>query len=200
MDAKLSFIYGVMSSGKTLKLLATAHDFDTKRIPILVIKPSVDNRDSETKVVARIGLERKCIPIEPTINLFKMVDDINHMRLAEGDVPIKHLLVDECQFLTEEQIDQLSNIVDYLGIDVKCYGLRTDFMSNIFPASKRLFEISDKIEEIESLCDCGNKASINARFDENGRIITTGGQILIGGNDKYRPICRKCWKKLLNEK
>ena len=110
------------------------------------------------------------------------------------------VLVDECQFLTEEQVDQLSDIVDYMGVNVLCYGLSTDFKSHLFPASKRLFEIADSIEEVKSSCECGKKALINARFDENGNIITEGSQILVGGNEMYKPLCRKCWKDKIREK
>ena len=169
--AKLHFIYSVMNSGKSLRLLSTAHDFDEKNIPILVIKPSIDTRDGVDIIKSRAGLEG-----------------------------IKWVLVDECQFLTEEQVDQLSDIVDFLNINVICYGLRTDFKSKLFPASKRLLELADGIEEIKSSCQCGNKASINARFNSEGKIITEGNQILVGGDDLYHAMCRKCWKKIIMEK
>ena len=109
-------------------------------------------------------------------------------------------MVDECQFLTEEQVDQLSDIVDYLDVNVICYGLRTDFKSKLFPASKRLFELADDIEEVKTSCDCGERASINARFNNEGKIITEGSQILVGGDDLYHAICRKDWKELIRKK
>jgi len=198
--AKLYYHYGVMGSSKSLRLLASAHDFDEKNIPIIVLKPSADTRDGENVVKSRAGLERECISIEPTINIFEVVNEFNHIRMATNEEMIKWILVDECQFLTEEQVDQLSDIVDFLGVNVMCYGLRTDFKSKLFPASKRLFELADEIEEIKTSCTCGDKASINARFSPEGRIITEGSQILVGGDDLYHAICRKDWKKLIREK
>lgn len=198
--AKLYYYYGVMGSSKSLRLLATAHDFDEKNIPILVLKPSADTRDGENVVKSRAGLERGCISVEPTLNIFETVNEFNHIRMATNGEELSWILVDECQFLTEEQIDQLSDIVDYLGINVMCYGLRTDFKSKLFPASKRLFELADEIEEIKTSCRCGGKASINARFSSDGTIITEGSQILVGGDDLYHAICRKDWKELIRNK
>jgi len=198
--AKLFFYYGVMGSSKSLRLLATAHDFDEKNIPIIVFKPSADTRDGLDKVKSRAGLERDCISIDGNINLYELVDDFTHVLMATQGKEVKWILVDECQFLEEEQVDQLSDIVDYLGINVMCFGLRTDFKSKLFPASKRLFELADDIEEIKTTCECGKKASINARFSEDGTIITEGSQILVGGDDLYHAVCRKEWKDLIRKK
>lgn len=198
--AKLFFYYGVMGSSKSLRLLATAHDFDEKDIPIIVFKPSADTRDGLDKVKSRAGLERDCISIDGNINLYELVDDFTHVLMATQGKEVKWILVDECQFLDEEQVDQLSDIVDYLGINVMCFGLRTDFKSKLFPASKRLFELADDIEEIKTTCECGKKASINARFSEDGTIITEGSQILVGGDDLYHAVCRKEWKDLIRKK
>lgn len=198
--AKLHFIYSVMNSGKSLRLLSTAHDFDEKNIPILVIKPSIDTRDGVDIIKSRAGLERKCLSVDSNVNLYELIDKFNKIKMATFEEGIKWVLVDECQFLTEEQVDQLSDIVDFLNINVICYGLRTDFKSKLFPASKRLLELADGIEEIKSSCQCGNKASINARFNSEGKIITEGNQILVGGDDLYHAMCRKCWKKIIMEK
>lgn len=195
MSAKLRFIHGVMGSSKSLRLLSTAHDFSEKNIPFLIFKPTIDTRDGEGKVSSRAGLERECIMIDATVNLFKVINDFNHIKMANLEPQLKWILVDESQFLTEEQVDQLSEVVDLLNIDVICYGLRTDFKSKSFPASKRLFELSDDIEEIKTMCRCGRRASINARFDSDDNIITEGNQVLVGGDDLYKPICRKCWKE-----
>lgn len=193
--AKLFYYYGVMGSSKSLRLLATAHDFDEKGIPIMVMKPSADTRDDKETVSSRAGLSRPCISIDTSINLYKAVNETNHVKMALQGEPIKWILVDECQFLTEEQVEQLSDIVDFLGINVMCYGLRTDFKSRLFPSSKRLFELADDIEEIKTTCKCGKKASINARISSDGNVITEGNQILIGGDDIYRSMCRKDWKE-----
>lgn len=196
---KLYYYYGVMGSSKSLRLLATAHDFDEKGIPILVIKPSADTRDGKNLVKSRAGLERECISIDPDVNIFDVVNEYIRISMATQSSGLKWILVDECQFLTEEQVDQLSDIVDFLDINVICYGLRTDFKSKLFPASKRLFELADDIEEIKTSCNCGERASINARFNKDGKIITEGSQILVGGDDLYHAICRKDWKKLIRE-
>lgn len=198
--AKLRFISGVMGSSKSLRLLVTAHDLDEKDIPILVIKPSIDTRDGTDVVKSRVGLERECVSVDSTLNIFNVVNDMLHMMMVRMERPIEWILVDECQFLTEEQVDQLSDIVDYLNIEVICYGLKTDFRSKLFPASKRLLEISDSHEELKTLCDCGKKASINARVRPDGSVITDGNQILVGGDDVYKAMCRKCWKEKIKEK
>ena len=190
-----------MGSSKSLRLLALAHSFDEKGIPILVLKPSAETRDGVGIVKSRAGLERKCISIEPDINIYDVVNELVELReKTDSDKKLKWILVDECQFLTEKQIDRLSDIVDYLKIDVICYGLRTDFKSKLFPATKRLFELADEIEEVKASCDCGKRASINARFNSDGELITNGSQILVGGDDLYHAICRKCWKSLIKDK
>jgi thymidine kinase len=197
--AKLIFNFGPMNSRKSLDLLATAYNFEEKDIPFLALKSSLDTRD-EGVIKSRAGLERKCTLVTPEINIYEVVKQYNNILIVQGDKPLKWILVDECQFLTEDQVDQLSDIVDYLDITVMCYGLRTDFKSHLFPASKRLFEIADTIEEIKSSCECGKKAMINARFDSEGNILTEGSQILVGGDDIYKPLCRKCWKDKIRKK
>lgn len=183
-----------MSSGKTLKLLSTAYNFEENNVQIMVLKPSLDTRDGEGIIRSRAGIERKCVMIDKDVNLYRAIKAYKNVLDAQFE-KLKWVLIDECQFLTEEQIDQLSDVVDFLDINVMCFGLRTDFQSKLFPGSKRLFEIADDVEEIKSTCQCGDrKTSINARFDENGDIVTEGNQVEIGGNDKYKAICRKCWK------
>lgn len=189
-----------MASAKTLRLLSTAYNLEEKGVQIMVLKPSIDTRDGEGIIKSRAGLERKCIMVDKDVNLYKAIKAYKNV-LASQLEELKWVLIDECQFLTEEQVDQLSDVVDFLDINVMCFGLRTDFQSHLFQGSKRLFELADDIEEIKSTCECGDrKTSINARFDENGEIITEGGQVEIGGNDKYRAICRRCWKNKVREK
>lgn len=197
--AKLYFNYGAMGSRKSLDLLATAYNFEEKNIPFLTLKPSLDTRDDGV-IKSRAGLERKCTLISHDVNIYDSIYEYNEIMSEKNDAPLKWILVDECQFLTEEQVDQLSDIVDYMDINVMCYGLRTDFKSHLFSGSKRLFEIADDIQEIKSSCSCGHKTSINARFNRNGDIITEGTQILVGGDDIYTPLCRKCWKNKIKEK
>lgn len=198
--AKLKFVWGSMSSGKTLKLISTAYNLEENGIQIMVLKPSLDTRDGEGVIKTRAGLERKCVMIDKDVDLYKAIKTYRNVLAAQFEV-LKWVLIDESQFLTEEQVDQLSDVVDLLGVNVMCFGLRTDFQTKLFEGSKRLFEIADDLEEIKSSCACGEKkTSINARFDENGEIITEGNQIMVGGNDKYKAICRLCWKEKLNKK
>ena len=200
MNSHLKFYYGSMASAKSLRLLTTAYNFEEKGVQIMVLKPALDTRDGEGVIRSRAGLERKCIMVDKDVNLYKAIKAYKNV-LASQLETLKWVIIDECQFLTEEQVDQLSDAVDFLDVNVMCFGLRTDFQSHLFPGSKRLFELADDIEEIKSTCECGErKTSINARFDENGEIIIEGSQVEIGGNDKYRAICRKCWKDKVRDK
>ena len=200
MAAHLRFYYGSMSSGKSLKLLSTAYNLEENNIQIMVLKPSLDTRDGEGIIRSRAGLERKCIMIDRDVNLYKAIKAYKNVLDAQFE-KLRWVIVDEAQFLTKEQVDQLSDVVDFLDVNVMCFGLRTDFQSNLFEGSKRLFEIADDIEEIKATCSCGEKkTSINARFDENGDIITEGTQVEIGGNDKYKALCRRCWKNKIRDK
>ena len=187
--AKLIFYYGTMGSAKSLSLLTTAFNMDERKIETLTLKPSIDTRDGEGVIYSRVGISRPCINFDSSANLYDIVT------LKDPMCRIRWVFVDEAQFLTEEQIDQLSDVVDKMNINVACYGLRTDFRSHLFPGSKRLFELADTIEEIKSTCECGNKTSINARVDKDGNVMKNGPQTLVGGDDRYISICRKCWKK-----
>lgn len=198
--SKLFYFWGSMNSGKTLELLSTAFNLEENDIQIMVLKPALDTRDGEGIIRSRAGLERKCVMIDKEVNLYKAIKAYRNVLSAQFE-ELKWVIIDECQFLTEEQVDQLSDVVDFLDVNVMCFGLRTDFQSHLFPGSKRLFELADDIEEIKSSCKCKErKTSINARFDEDGEIITEGSQVEIGGNDKYRAICRKCWKNKIRDK
>lgn len=200
MASKLYFYYGPMGSSKTLRLLSTAYDFEEKGIQIMVLKPSLDTRDGKGIIRSRVGLSRPCLTIDKDVDLYKAIKSYSNALAAQFE-SLRWVIIDECQFLTEEQVDQLSDVVDFLDINVMCYGLRTDFKSRLFPASKRLFELADDIEEVKSTCECGkNKTSINARFDKNGDIIVDGDQIMVGGDESYRAICRKCWKDKVRDK
>ena len=200
MASKLYFYYGPMGSSKTLRLLSTAYDFEEKGIQIMVLKPSLDTRDGKGIIRSRAGLSRPCLTIDKDVDLYKAIKSYSNALAAQFE-SLRWVIIDECQFLTEEQVDQLSDVVDFLDINVMCYGLRTDFKSRLFPASKRLLELADDIEEVKSTCECGkNKTSINARFDKNGDIIVDGDQIMVGGDESYRAICRKCWKDKVRDK
>lgn len=191
MSAKLFFRYGTMNSGKSLHILATAYNFQERKIPFLIVKSSIDTRD-EGVIHSRALGDRECIIVNSDERITDAIKKSNS-GLTLSDV--KWMLVDEAQFLTPDQVDELSDFVDFLEINIICYGLRTDFKSKLFPGSKRLFEIADGIEEIKSSCDCGEKNIINARIDSNGNVVTSGKQIEVGGEDRYLSMCRKCWKE-----
>lgn len=194
--AKLMFYYGAMGGGKSLRLLATANNFEEKKIPFLCLKSSIDTRDGDY-IRSRVGIERKCAIIYPDTNIFDAVTKYFDILTSQYST-LKWILVDEAQFLTSKQIDDLSKVVDELNINVMCFGIRTDFQSKLFDGSKRLFELADEFEEIKSSCSCGRKASINARVDENDNIIDYGGQVGIEGDITYLPMCRKCWRERKN--
>lgn len=197
--SKLYFFYGCMGSAKTLNLLTSAYQLQEKNIPFLCLKPSIDTRSD--KIESRVGIERECIIINSDCNIYSLITNyINAAKSVMIEDELKWIFIDECQFLTKEQVDDLAKIVDDFDINVSCYGLRTDFKTEMFNGSKRLMEIADTITEIKSLCNCGKKAIVNARINENGHVIVNGSQVLIGGNEKYVPLCRKCYrnKTLIN--
>lgn len=187
---KLYFRYGTMGSAKTAMLLTTAYNFEERGMAYICLKPVVDTREKKNVIRSRIGIERECSWIYPDTNLYDMIHDSFEQTL---DVP-DWILVDEAQFLSADQVDQLSRVVDDYACNVVCYGLRTDFKTHLFEGSRRLFEIADSIDEIKSTCSCGRKTIVNARIDSNGEIITEGEQVEIGGNDRYIAVCRKCWR------
>lgn len=197
--SKLYFKYAVMNSAKSAELLIKAHQFEERKIPFLCLKSSIDERDGKDIIKSRIGISRPCVSIDTDVDLFKFMKDYEvEVQLQGYDIP-KWLLVDECQFLTDKQVNQLSYIVDELDINVMCFGLRTDFTTSFFKGSKRLMEIADNIDEIVTTCSCGRKAVVNARIDDDGNVIEHGDQIMIGGNDKYVTLCRKCYHKALEK-
>lgn len=199
MSRKLRFCYSTMNSGKTLRLLTMAYNFEENNIPFLTLKPSADTRDGKHIIKSRVGLKRECVVVTPDIDLLEAVTEYNKILTSQLS-KLEWILVDECQFLTEEQVDQLAQIVDKLDVDVMCFGLRTDFQTKLFPASKRLMEIADDIEEIKSRCSCGRKTVVNARFDEKGEIVLYGNQVVVGGNKLYTSLCRNCFNQLKKEK
>lgn len=193
--AKLYYVYGPMNVSKSASLLMKAHSFESNGIPFICIKSSIDDRDGATTIKSRVGIERECLSINATDDIYRIFKVYN-----DPNKPLKWILVDESQFLTTEQVDQLAKIVDTLDINVMCYGLRTDFKAHLFDGSKRLFELADNIEEMKVSCRCGRKAIINARIDDNGKIVKDGEQIMTGGNERYVTMCRKCFSELINKK
>ena len=187
---KLYFRYGTMGSAKTALLLTTAYNFEERGMQYMCFKPVIDTRDKKNVIRSRIGIERECQWIYNDTDLYNMIKE----RFDASETIPEWLLIDESQFLTERQVDQLAQVVDDFGCNVICYGLRTDFQTHMFEGSRRLFEIADTIDEIKSTCSCGRKTIVNARIDSKGDIITVGEQVEIGGNDRYMAVCRKCWR------
>lgn len=185
--AKLYFKFGAMGCSKTAQALITKFNYEEKNMKVLLIKPSIDTRDGADMVVSRIGLKAKATVITPDMNIY----DLSEEKFSDSDV----IIADECQFFTAKQVDELADIVMYKKIPVLCFGLSTDFTTHLFEGSRRLFEIAESITEIKSVCKCGAKATVNARFDDKGNIVYKGEQVVLGGNDRYEAMCRKCWLK-----
>ena len=188
--AKLYFKYGAMGSSKTANALIAKFNYEERNMKVWLMKPSIDNRDGANKVHSRIGLEADADVIRPD-------DDIVALYSERKDADV--VIADECQFFTEDQIDQMRYLVDNFDLPVMCFGLRTDFRTKLFPGSRRLFELADSITEIKTICACGAKATVNARISPDGRVITSGQQVFLGGNDSYIAMCHKCYKRHIEE-
>lgn len=189
--AKLYFKYGAMGSSKTAQALITKFNYEERGMRVWLIKPATDKRDGLDTLTSRIGLASECVPI-------KKEDSILSLFLGMKN-PCNVIISDESQFFTEKQVDELREIVNQYNIPVLCFGLRTDFLTRLFPGSKRLMEIADSISEIKTICECGAKATVSARIDSDGRVITSGRQVFLGGNDRYIAMCHKCWVNKIKE-
>ena len=189
--AKLYFKYGAMGSSKTAQALITKYNYEENDMKVWLLKPSADTRDGANILRSRVGLEAEVEIATPTVDIYE--------RYREGFAgSCDAIIVDECQFLTMEQIDQLRAIVDDFNVPVMCFGLRTDFRTKLFPGSHRLMELADAIEEIKTMCDCGSKATVNARIND-GYIVTEGAQVVLGGNDCYIAMCHRCYVRSIRE-
>ena len=191
--AKLYFKYGAMGSSKTAQALITKYNYEENDMRVWLIKPSADTRDGAATLRSRIGLEAQVEVITPGVDVYRLFGET---RKGSCDV----IIVDECQFLTPAQIDQLRAIVNDYDIPVMCFGLRTDFLTRLFPGSLRLMEVADTIQEIKTICDCGAKATVNARIDGEGHIVTEGAQVVLGGNDSYIAMCHRCYIRGIRER
>ena len=190
--AKLYFKYGAMGSSKTAQALITKYNYEENDLNVWLIKPSADTRDGAQILRSRIGLEARVEVMTPDMDVYEVYTQ------RQKDV-CDVIIVDECQFMTPAQIDQLRAIVDDFNKPVMCFGLRTDFQTHLFPGSHRLMEVADTIQEIKTICDCGAKATVNARIDCNGHIGTEGAQVVLGGNDSYIAMCHKCYIRGIRE-
>ena len=189
--AKLYFKYGAMGYSKTAQALITKYNYEENDMKVWILKPSADTRDGTAILRSRIGLWAEVEIASPDVNVYE--------RYKEGFAGhCDAVIVDECQFLTVAQIDQLRGIVDDYNVPVMCFGLRTDFQTRLFPGSHRLMELADCIEEIKTMCDCGAKATVNARIND-GYIVTEGAQVVLGGNDCYIAMCHRCYIRGIRE-
>ena len=184
--AKLYFKYGAMGSSKPANALITKFNYEERGMRVWLIKPSTDDRDGANVVRSRIGLSKEAYVVTPSTDLYDTFKSLGCYHVV---------IADECQFFTEKQIDQLRRIVDELEVPVLCFGLRTDFLTHFFPGAMRLMELADSLTEIKTVCSCGRKATVNARIDAEGNVITQGSQVFLGGNDSYVAMCHKCWKE-----
>ena len=187
--AKLYFRYGAMNSGKSTALMQVAHNYEEQGMRVLILKPQVDTKGGG-ELVSRLGVRRRAdLLIPPEVDVFEAV-----RAASAGEQPLACVLCDESQFFTPAQAEQLFMVTVDLNIPVICYGLRADFRGDLFPGSQELLACADIIEEIKTICWCGKKAMFNARFDENGRVLKEGAQVVLGANDKYIGLCRRHWR------
>jgi thymidine kinase len=187
--AKLYFYYSAMNAGKSTVLLQSAYNYQERGMATLLFTPQIDNRAGTGKIASRIGLFADAIPYDNQFDLYTYTKE----KIAQNPL-INCVLVDEAQFMTKEQVMQLTDIVDELNLPVLAYGLRTDFMGESFPGSKYLLALADNLVEIKTICHCGRKATMNMRIDAEGRKLTKGDQVQIGGNESYVSVCRKHYK------
>lgn len=189
--AKLYFYYSSMNAGKSTALLQSSYNYKERGMQTLVLAPDLDNRYGIGKVTSRIGIAAEA-------TTFRLEDDLLAMvQASHARSPLSCVLIDEAQFLTREQVFQLTEVTDQLGIPVLAYGLRTDFRGEPFEGSKYLLAWADNLNELKAICHCGRKATMVVRFDADGKAIREGSQIEIGGNDRYVSMCRKHFKEKL---
>jgi len=191
--AQLYFYYSAMNAGKSTSLLQSAYNYKERGMESIIFTASIDNRYGKGKVTSRIGLSQDADIFSNDCDLF----EIMQQKLTDG--PIHCVLIDECQFLTKQQVKQLSQVVDQLKIPVLCYGLRTDFMGEPFEGSLYLMSWADKLIELKTVCHCGRKATMVVRTDSDGNALHSGSQVEIGGNERYVSMCRQHFSKLVWE-
>lgn len=189
--AKVYFYYAAMNAGKSTVLLQSSYNYRERGMRTLLFAPAIDTRFGPGRIESRIGLHAEAIALGAADNILERV------RAEQAREPVACVLVDEAQFLTPEQVWQLSDITDRLDIPVLCYGLRTDFQGKLFPGSAALLGLADDLTELKTICHCGRKATMNLRVDQDGRGVREGAQVEIGGNDRYVAVCRRHFKAAL---
>ena len=192
--AKLYFRYGAMGSSKSANILMVRYNYEERGQYAVLLKPRTDNRDSDHEITSRMGLSAPAIYVDEFLKEIASSWDMEKSEQFYNGKKVDAVLIDEAQFLSAEEVDILSDIVDFYGIPVLCYGLRTDFLNHLFPGSMRLMEIADVIEEVPTVCWCGKRAQCNTRYS-NGKIVREGAQIMLGSNESYVALCRKHYKE-----
>ena len=188
--AQLFFKYGTMNSGKSFEIIKVAHNYEEQNKPVVIYSPSIDTRSGSDEIGSRVGLTRKAIPVDEHTNLY---DSVKEQLTSAPLYRIYCVLVDEAQFLKKHQVLELTRVVDELEIPVMAFGLKNDFQNQLFEGSYNLLIYADKIEEIKTICwHCARKATMVIRY-RNGIPVNEGEQILIGGNEDYKPVCRRCY-------
>jgi len=187
--SKVYFYYSAMNAGKSTLLLQSSYNYQERGMNTLVLSPQLDTRAGPGKVASRIGLSAEARAFKRDENLFALAEEDHEKRI------LSCVLVDEAQFLTKAQVEQLTDLADRLRIPVLCYGLRTDFQGNLFEGSQWLLAWADNLIELKTICHCGRKATMVLRLDANGAPVKTGEQIEIGGNDRYVSVCRRHYKE-----
>ena len=187
--AKLHFFYSTMNAGKSTSLLQSNHNYLESNLDTLIFLPDETNKASNGQIVSRIGLKAKAVIADKSFNFISYIKNNKTPKLS-------CVLIDEAQFLSKVQIRQLGEVADKLNIPVMCYGIRTDFRGELFEGSSELLALADNLIELKTICyDCGRKATMVVRVDENGKVVTEGSKIQICGNDIYTPVCRKHFRK-----
>ena len=189
--AKLYFYYASMNAGKSTNLLQADFNYRERGMATMLFTAGIHDRGGHGVIDSRIGLHADATPFDRSTDIAGQVA----ARHATGAIAC--VLVDEAQFLSEDQVDQLAHVADVIGIPVLAYGLRTDFQGRLFPGSARLLALADALVEIKSVCVCGRKATMNLRVDADGRAIGEGAQTDIGGNERYVALCRKHFTEAL---
>jgi thymidine kinase len=187
------FYYSAMNAGKSTTLLQSSFNYQERGMNPLILTAALDDRYGVGKVSSRIGLQAEAQLFNAETDLFAEIKAINEQEKRHC------ILVDECQFLSKEQVYQLTEVVDKLHIPVLCYGLRTDFLGELFEGSRHLLAWADKLVELKTICHCGRKANMVIRTDEHGNAIAEGDQVAIGGNDRYVSVCRQHYKEALGK-
>ncbi len=189
--AKLYFNYSTMNAGKSTILLQASYNYNEGGMETYLLTAQLDDRAGEGVISSRIGIDAPSDKFSEASDLYAMIE----ARIAQGAIAC--VFIDEAQFLAKEQVWQLARAVDDLGVPVMCYGLRVDFMGELFPGSAALLAWADEMREVRTICHCGKKATMVVRQDDQGRVLTGGEQVQIGGNETYHSLCRRHWRKAI---